>query len=160
MGTAISDIIDYVENPEKTDGGKLITSYQCNSKIADAEFLFSKRQYQAKTGRRRGKDDVIAYTIRQSFVPGEITPEDANRLGCELARRFTKGNHAFIVCTHIDKKHIHNHIIWNSTALDCTKKFRDFLGSGRAVRRLSDTICIENGYSIVENPQRRGCQRQ
>ena len=99
---------------------------------------------------------MIAYTIRQSFVPGEITPEEANRLGCELARRFTKGNHAFIVCTHIDKKHIHNHIIWNSTALDCTKKFRDFLGSGRAVRRLSDTICIENGYSIVENPQRRG----
>ena len=81
MGTAISEIIDYVENPEKTDGGKLITSYQCNSKIADAEFLFSKRQYQAKTGRRRGADDVIAYQIRQSFVPGEITPEEANRLG-------------------------------------------------------------------------------
>ena len=155
-GKAISDIIDYVENPEKTDNGRLISCYQCDSRVADAEFLFSKRQYQAKTGRRRGKDDVIAYTIRQSFVPGEITPEDANRLGCELARRFTKGNHAFIVCTHIDKKHIHNHIIWNSTALDCTKKFRDFLGSGRAVRRLSDTICIENGYSIVENPQRRG----
>ncbi len=49
----------------------------------------------------------------------------------------------------------HNHIIWNSTALDCTKKIRDFLGSGRAVRRLSGTICIENGYSIVENLQRR-----
>ena len=155
-GTAISDILGYVENPEKTDGGRLITSYQCSSKIADAEFLFSKRQYQAKTGRRRGRDDVIAYTIRQSFVPGEITPEEANRLGCELARRFTKGNHAFIVCTHIDKAHIHNHIIWNSTTLDCTRKFRDFLGSGRAVRRLNDTICIENGYSIVANPKRRG----
>ena len=156
VGTAISDIIDYVENPDKTDSGRLITSYQCDSRIADAEFLFSKRQYLAKTGRRRGADDVIAYTIRQSFVPGEITPEEANRLGCELARRFTKGNHAFIVCTHIDKAHIHNHIIWNSTTLDCTRKFRDFLGSGRAVRRLNDTICIENGYSIVANPKRRG----
>ena len=70
--------------------------------------------------------------------------------------RFTKGKHAFIVCTHIDKAHIHNHIIWNSTTLDCTRKFRDFLGSGRAVRRLNDTICIENGYSIVETPKHRG----
>ena len=62
----------------------------------------------AATGRVRGEDDVIAYHLRQSFVPGEITPEEANRLGCELARRFTKGKHAFIVCTHIDRKHTHN----------------------------------------------------
>ena len=156
MKKAISDIIDYVENPQKTDNGRLISSFQCDSRIADAEFLFSKRQYLAKTGRRRGADDVIAYTIRQSFVPGEITPEEANRLGCELARRFTKGNHAFIVCTHIDRHHIHNHIIWNSTSLDHTRKFRNFWGSTRAVRRLSDTICIENGYSIVENPKGQG----
>ena len=156
ISKAISDIIDYVENPQKTDNGRLITSYQCDSRTAGAEFLLSKRQYLTKTGRRRGADDVIAYTIRQSFVPGEITPEEANRLGCELARRFTKGNHAFIVCTHIDKGHIHNHIIWNSTTLDCTKKFRNFWGSTEAVRRLSDSICIENGYSIVENPKRRG----
>ena len=156
VGKAIQDIIDYVENPQKTDGGRLIASFQCDSRIADAEFLFAKRQYLAKTGRRRGADDVIAYAIRQSFVPGEITPEEANRLGCELARRFTKGNHAYIVCTHIDRHHIHNHIIWNSTSLDHTQKFRDFLGSGRAVRKLSDTICIENGYSIVEHPKSRG----
>ena len=156
VGTAISDIIDYVQNPQKTDNGRLITSYQCDSRIADAEFLFNKRQYIAATGRVRGEDDVIAYHIRQSFVPGEITPEEANRLGCELARRFTKGKHAFIVCTHIDKKHIHNHIIFDATALDYQRKFRNFWGSTRAVRRLNDTICIENGYSIVENPKPHG----
>ncbi len=156
VAKAINDIIDYVENPDKTDGGRLISSYQCDSRIADAEFLFAKRQYLARTGRKRGADDVIAYTIRQSFVPGEITPEEANRLGYELARRFTKGKHAFIVCTHVDKAHIHNHIIWNSTTLDHSRKFRDFLGSGRAVRRLNDTICVQNGYSIVANPKRRG----
>ena len=94
-GTAISDIIDYVQNPQKTDNGRLITSYQCDSRIADAEFLFNKRQYIAATGRVRGEDDVIAYHLRQSFVPGEITPEEANRLGCELARRFTKGKTRF-----------------------------------------------------------------
>ena len=151
VGQAISAIIDYTENPQKTDGGRLITSWQCDSRIADAEFLFTKNQYIQKTGRVRGEDDVIAYHLRQSFVPGEITPEDANRLGCELAKRFTKGNHAYIVCTHIDKAHIHNHVIWNSTALSQTRKFRNFWGSSRAVRRLNDTICIENGYSIVEN---------
>ncbi len=156
VGTAISDILDYVENPEKTDYGRLITGFECDSRTADAEFLFSKRQYATFTGRTRGADDVIAYHLRQSFVPGEITPEEANRIGCELARRFTKGKHAFIVCTHIDKEHIHNHIIWNSTALDCTRKFRNFWGSTKAVRRLNDTLCIENCLSIVENPQSHG----
>ena len=98
----------------------------------------------------RGADDVIAYHVRQSFHPGEITPEEANRLGVEFAKRFTKGNHAFVVCTHIDKSHIHNHIIWSSVSLEYDRKFRNFWGSTKAVRRLSDTICIENGLSIVE----------
>ena len=156
VGTAIEAIIDYVKNPEKTEHGKYITSYQCDSRTADAEFLLAKKQYIQKTGRVRGSDDVIAYHLRQSFRPGEITPEEANRLGCELAQRFTKGNHAYIVCTHIDKSHIHNHIIWSAVDLECDRKFRDFWGSARAVRRLNDTICIENGYSIVENPKGKG----
>ena len=75
---AISDIIDYVANPQKTDNGKFITSYACDSRTADAEFLLAKRQYIAATGRVRGADDVIAYHVRQSFRPGEITPEEAN----------------------------------------------------------------------------------
>ena len=150
---AISEIIDYVANPQKTDHGRLITGYECDSRVADAEFMLAKRQYIAATGRVRGADDVIAYHVRQSFCPGEITPEEANRLGVEFAKRFTKGKHAFIVCTHIDKAHVHNHIIWSSVNLDCDRKFRNFWGSTKAVRRLSDTICIENGLSIVENPK-------
>lgn len=156
FGKAIEDIIDYVDDPSKTDEGRLVTSWQCNSRIADAEFLYTKNEYIQKTGRVRGKNNVIAYHLRQSFLPGEITPEDANRLGCELARRLTKGNNAYVVCTHIDRHHIHNHIIWNSTNLDATRKFRNFWGSARAVRRLSDTICLENGYSIVSDPKRHG----
>ena len=153
---AISDIIDYVANPQKTDNGKLITGYACDSRTADAEFLLAKRQYIAATGRVRGTDDVIAYHVRQSFRPSEITQEEANRLGVEFAKRFTKGNHAFVVCTHIDKSHIHNHIIWSSVSLEYDRKFRNFWGSTKAVRRLSDTICIENGLSIVENPKPHG----
>ena len=155
VGTAISDIIDYVKNPEKTDNGRLITAHGCDSRTADAEFLLSKRQYKTVTGRQQ-ENDVIAYHFRQSFKPGELTPEEANRIGVEFAQRFLKGNNAFIVCTHIDKSHVHNHIIWNSTTLDCTRKFRNFWGSTRAVRNLSDTICVEHQLSIIENPKRHG----
>ncbi len=153
---AVSDIIDYVSNPQKTDNGRLVTGFACDSRVADAEFLLAKREYISTTGRVRGADDVLAYHVRQSFVPGEITPEEANRLGVEFAKRFTKGNHAFVVCTHIDKSHIHNHIIWNAVNLNCDRKFRNFWGSTRAVRRLNDTICVENGYSIVEDPKPHG----
>lgn len=153
---AVSDIIDYVSNPQKTDNGRLVTGFACDSRVADAEFLLAKREYISTTGRVRGADDVLAYHVRQSFVPGEITPEEANRLGVEFAKRFTKGNHAFVVCTHIDKSHIHNHIIWNAVNVNCDRKFRNFWGSTRAVRRLNDTICVENGYSIVEDPKPHG----
>lgn len=69
--------------------------------------------------------------------------------------RWTKGRHAFIVTTHTDKQHIHCHIYYNSTTLDCTRKFRNFWGSSFALRRLSDRLCLENGLSIVENPKPR-----
>lgn len=70
------------------------------------------------------RQDVIAYQIRQSFKPGEITPEEANEVGYETGMRFTKGKHEFIVATHVERAHIHNHIIFNSTNLKCDRKFR------------------------------------
>ncbi len=153
IAQCLTDRTDYVKNPEKTAKGELISVYACDPHTADAEFLFAKRQYKSITGREQ-RNDVIAYQVRQSFKPGEITPEEANRVGYEFASRFLKGKHAFIVATHIDRKHIHNHIVWNSTTLDCTHKFRDFLGSGRAVARLSDSICLEHRLSVIENPKR------
>ena len=146
---------DYVKNPEKTNGGELISSFACDPRTVDAEFLLSKKEYQARTGRTQ-KRDVIAYQVRQSFRPGEVSPEEANRIGYEFASRFLKGNHAFIVATHVDKAHTHNHIVWNSTDLDCTRKFRNFWGSTKAVQRLSDTLCIEHGLSIIEQPNGKG----
>lgn len=140
---------DYAQNPDKTKKGELVSSYQCSPLTADEEFMLSKRQYELSTGRRQ-KNDVIAYQIRQSFKPGEITAEEANKVGYELAMRFTKGKYAFIVATHTDREHIHNHIIYNSTALDSTRKFRDFLLSGLAVQRLSDLICLEHQLSVIE----------
>lgn len=99
------------------------------------------------------KDDVIAYHLRQSFVPGEITPEEANRIGCELAKRFTHGQHAYVVATHEDRRHVHSHIIISAVNLDSDRKFRNFWGSSKAIRRLSDTLCIQNGLSIIEQPK-------
>ena len=153
FSTAIEDIIDYVENPEKTDYGKLIYGFECDTRTADAEFTLAKRQYIHQTGRVRGADDVIAYHFRQAFKPGEVTPEEANQIGQELAMRLTKGNNAFIVCTHIDKHHVHNHIIVSAVNLECTKKFRNFWGSSWALRRISDKLCLEHGLSIVEDPK-------
>lgn len=155
ISQCLEDRTNYAENPDKTEGGTLISSFACDPKTAAAEFALSKRTYRELTGRAQLRD-IIAYQVRQSFKPGEITPDEANKVGYEFAERFTKGKHAFIVCTHTDKRHIHNHIIWNSTALDCTHKFRDFWGSTQAVMQLSDLICIEHHLSVVENPHRWG----
>jgi len=153
VARALKDSIDYMENPLKTDNGEWVSSYECDARTADNEFLLSKHRYAALTGREQDRGGVIAYHVRQSFAPGEITPEEANRVGYELAMRFTKGKFAFIVCTHTDKDHIHSHIVWNSTALDCTSKFRNFLGSYFALRRCSDIICAEHGLSVIKNPE-------
>ncbi len=149
---SLTERTDYIKNPEKTENGTLVYAYGCTPQLVAAEFVLSKRQYTLRTGRKA--PGVIAYHIRQSFKPGEITPEEANRVGRELAERFLKGKHAYIVCTHVDKHHIHSHIIFNSTTLDGTAKFRNFLGSGRAVGRLSDLICIEHGLSVIATPRR------
>jgi hypothetical protein len=151
--SVIASVIDYVENPQKTDGGRLITSYECDSRIADEEFTLAKREYEYITGRNQGRRDVLAYHIRQSFKPGETTPEEANEIGRQLVLSFTKGKHAFVVATHIDKQHIHNHIIFNSIALNCERKFVDFKRSGKAIRRISDLLCAEHGLSVIQNPQ-------
>ena len=150
---ALGRVTDYVENPEKTNGGDLVMAYQCNPSIADQEFLFAKRQYAVITGRERKDNDVIAYHLRQSFKPGEITPEVANKIGYDLAMSLTKGKHAFIVCTHVDKHHIHSHIVFNSTAIDCTRKFRNFWRSSFAIRKISDMLCLENGLSVIAEPK-------
>lgn len=155
LAQCLAERISYAKNPEKTRGTELVSSYACDPKTVDSEFSLSKRQYKIFTGKEE-LNEVIAYQVRQSFKPGEVTPEEANQIGYEFATRFLKGNHAFIVCTHVDKQHIHNHIVWNSTTLDCRRKFRDFLGSGRAVARLSDLVCIEHQLSVIKNPQRGG----
>ena len=84
VAQCLADRTDYSQNEEKTNGGEYISSYECDPQTADEEFMLSKRQYEHITGRQQERD-VIAYQIRQSFQPGEVTPEEANRIGYELA---------------------------------------------------------------------------
>ena len=153
VATALGLSTDYVKNPHKTNDGEWVTAYACDPISVDAEFMFSKNQYAAITGRNQGARDVIGYHLRISFKPGETDAAMANRIGYDLAMKLTKGSHAFVCCTHTDKAHVHSHVIINSVSLDATKKFRNFKGSSFAVRRIADHLCIENGLSIVTNPK-------
>ena len=148
VAQSLSARTDYAMNPEKTEKGELVTAYGCDPVTVDEEFMLQKRQFEHLTGRTR-KDSIIAYQIRQSFKPGEISPEEANRLGRETALRFTKGWYSFVVATHTDRTHIHNHIVFNSVSMDGTQRFRFFLRAGRAVQKVSDLVCLENGLSII-----------
>lgn len=147
---------DYFNNPKKTEDFKYISSFGCAPETADKEFWLMQKKYYQITGNRtpkgKGRREVLAYQIRQSFRPGEITPEKANQIGYELAMRFTKGKHPFIVATHTDKAHIHNHIIFSAVELSAERKFNNFLQSDMAVRKISDVLCMENGLSVIEHP--------
>ena len=132
----------------------MISAYECDYMTADAEFLLAKAKYKAATGReQRQESDILCYQIRQSFRPGEITPEEANKVGYETAMRWTKGKYAFFVATHTDRQHIHNHIYYNAVSLDYSRKYRNFLGSSFALRRLSDRVCLEHDLSVIQNPK-------
>ena len=153
VAKALRISVDYIKNPDKTNDGQWVTSYECDPLIADEEFSFSKRQYAQITGRDQGSRDVIGYHLRISFKPSETNAATANQIGYDLAMKLTHGNHAFVCCTHIDKSHIHSHIVINSTSLDYTRKFRNFKGSTFAIRRIADYLCLENGLSVIENPK-------
>lgn len=153
--------IGYDMKEEKTENGALISAYMCCPESAAEEFETSRLLYEKNTGRRQPEDrDIIAYRMIQSFAPGEITPEDANRLGYDLAMQFTKGRHQFVVSTHVDKAHVHNHVEFNSVNLDCDGKFNNYKNSSFALRELNDRLCREHGYSVIENPKARGQRYQ
>ena len=144
--------VDYVKNPDKTEGGALISAYACSPETADQEFLLARSEYMAITGRKI-HNEVIAYQLRQSFKPGEVTPEEANKIGYELASQFLKGEHAFIVATHNDRRHVHNHIVFCATALDGSRKFRNVFRSDKVLAELSDQLCEKHRLSVIACPQ-------
>lgn len=142
--------IDYVRDSRKTEDEKYVSTYGCDPKSIEEQFLLSRKIYEDNI-RKPYKKDVIAYQIRQAFKPGEITPEKANELGYELAMKFTKGKHAFIVTTHTDKHHIHNHVVFNAVAIDGRSRFRNMYFSSYVLSRISDMLCLENNLSVIQS---------
>jgi len=149
----VKNMTDYFMNPDKTDGGRLVSGFEVDTNIITEEFMIARDEYRFITGRDQGNSEVLAYHVRQAFLPGEVDADTAHQLGHELAMELSQGNFAFMVCTHIDRDHVHNHIAINAVNLDCTGKYRDIKRSWkRSIQKISDQICKENGLSVVENP--------
>ncbi len=135
--------IDYIVNPEKTDGGRLVHSHGCSVETADQEM-----ELMAKQGTGRG--ERLAYHLIQSFSPDDdITPEKALQLGIEYAQKVTGGKYEFVVSTHIDKDHIHNHIIFNAVDYVNHRKYHSDVMDKYRIRDINDDICKENNLSVL-----------
>ena len=146
--------LKYDQKEEKTQGGVWISEYECDRESAAIEFEMARNLYALKTGRSQPEDrDVLMYGIIQSFKPGEVDPETAHEIGYKLAMRFTKGQHKFVVSTHVDKGHIHSHIEFCAINLDCDRKFRNEKDSYKVLQKISDELCEEYGLSVIENPK-------
>ena len=151
--TSVAERLNYILDDNKTDNGKYICSFECDTADAAYQFNDTREEYELLTGHSQSRDNcIIAYHVRQAFLPGEVDADTTNQLGFELAMEITKGNNAFVVATHTDRDHIHNHIIFNAYNLDCEGKFRNVIGSYKYLREMSDDICKQNNLSIIENP--------
>lgn len=150
--------INYVENPGKTEQQEFISGYACEPKNASLDFLMTKEiasRYQRH--QRSDQHPVEAYHIIQSFAPGEVTPEQAHEIGKQLAQELLGGKHEFVIATHVDKAHVHNHIIVNPVSFYDHKKFSTRPYKTIAgLRDISDRLCMENDLSVIENPAKMG----
>jgi len=140
----VKAMTDYFKNPDKTDGGRLVSGYEVDTDTITETFMEARDDYHHITGRNQGDSEILAYHVRQAFLPGEVDADTAHQLGHELAMELTGGNFSFMVCTHIDKDHVHNHITINAINLDCDGKYRNEFNSFKKVRELADRISAEN----------------
>ena len=150
----IRERLDYIMNPDKTEGGALVSTYACAQKTAASEFMLFRNEYLMRTGRDI-PNEVIGYHVRQAFKPGEITAEEANKIGKELAAKLSGDRYAYVVATHDDRKHIHNHIIICSFPVDGTYKYRDLKKSAKDLARMSDELCQQHGLSVIQDQQNK-----
>ena len=141
--------IDYICNPEKTDGKLLVSSYGCAAETADIEFAWTRRHAIDK-GMNLGRHLI------QAFQPGEVTPEQAHEIGMELAKEILGGKYEFVLTTHIDKDHVHNHLIFNAVSFTDHKHYHSNKRSYHYIRRTSDRICKEHGLSVIIPGQAKG----
>jgi len=141
--STLKKALDYIENPDKTYDKMLVSSFACSYETADIEFeMLLAQAYQ--------KGNNLAHHLIQSFAPGEATPEQAHEIGRQLADEVLQGKYPYVLTTHIDKGHVHNHIIFCAVDMVNQRKYISNKQSYAYIRRTSDRLCKENGLSVVK----------
>ena len=148
----LREALDYIQNPDKTEELAYVYGGNCTPQFAASEFKLTKRDFDFS-----GKN--LAYHFVQSFAPNETTPEQAHEIGKKLCEKFLKGEYEFVLATHNDKDHIHNHIIINSinriTGQSFSRQHDQFDNPAwKTVRDISDQLCREYNLSVIKNPER------
>ncbi len=141
--------VDYICNPDKTDEGILISSYGCSPETAAYDFKLA-------LSKTKQSDPNKAYHLIQSFLPGEVSYKEAHQIGVELADKLLEGKYSYVVSTHIDKGHVHNHIIFCAADNINHEKYHDCKKTYYNIRSLSDNLCREHGLSIITPEENRG----
>lgn len=150
--TALELAADYALEPAKTEDVLFTDAFNCALGTTHAEMRATKQRW----GKEQNK--VLGYHIIQSFKPGEVTPEQAHEIGCEFIRRFLAEKYEVVVGTHLDKEHLHNHIVFNSCSFTDGRMFRNnFADYYKGIRAVSDELCQENSLSVI-NPKGKGKQ--
>ena len=147
--STLKKALDYIQNPEKTEGKMLVSSFGCSYETADIEFEYTLSQ-------ALDKGSNLAHHLMQSFEPGEVDYQKAHEIGRQLADEVTKGQYEYVLTTHIDKGHIHNHIIFCAVNFIDHHKYNSNKKSYYGIRNVSDRLCRENGLSVVVPGKNKG----
>ena len=149
----LSKAIAYILNPEKTDEKLLVSSYGCASETAAREFEWTR-----KIAEQKGMNPVriIARHVIQSFEIGEVTPELAHEIGKQFADEILGGKYEYVLTTHIDKDHVHNHLIFNAVDFVDYHAYKSYKRIYYDMREVSDRLCKENGLSVIPPSQNKG----
>ena len=149
----MSKAIAYILNPEKTDEKLLVSSYGCASETASREFEWTRR-----IAEQKGMNPVriIARHVIQSFEIGEVTPELAHEIGKQFADEILGGKYEYVLTTHIDKDHVHNHLIFNAVDFVDYHAYKSYKRIYYDMREVSDRLCKENGLSVIPPSQNKG----
>ena len=147
--STLKKALDYIENPDKTEDKMLVSSFGCSYETADIEFEMLLAQ-------AIQKGNNLAHHLIQSFAPGEATPEQAHEIGKLLADEVLQGKYSYVLTTHIDKGHVHNHLIFCAVDMVNHRKYNSNRQSYAYIRRTSDRLCREHGLSVVQPSRDKG----
>ena len=152
INATVHKAIDYILDKSKTDNGILVSTLGCT-----ADGLKAEKEFDEIRRMGSGRTTVLAQHMIQSFLPGEVTPEQAHLIGIQLAEKLLGNSFQYVLATHVDKNHIHNHIIFNEVDFVEYKSFHTLLNRGgkvyKDIQKYSDELCLANELSVIKNPE-------